>query len=81
METKNTTFANELSTWSRNGLSRIFGPQILDTPEVIAGLGMELLEMVIGIGSKSLQEIALALFRFGYIDNVYKWLGQSNYYK
>ena len=73
MET-NKKFADELSTWSKNGLSRIFGPQILDTPEVIAGLGMEPLEMAIGLGPKSLEEIAWALHKHGYIDDIEQWL-------
>ena len=74
METKNKSFASELSTWSRNGLSRLFGKDILKKPEVIAGIGIAVLEGAIGLGSKSLKEIALALHKFGYIDDVEKWL-------
>jgi hypothetical protein len=71
---KNTSFKDELSAWSQNGLSRIFGPQILDSPEVIAGLGMESLKMAIGLGPKSLQEIARALYKYGCIDDPVRWL-------
>ena len=71
---KNTSFKDELSSWSKNGLSRIFGPQILNTPEVIAGLGMEPLKMAIGLGPKSLHEIALVLHSYGYIDDPESWL-------
>jgi hypothetical protein len=70
---KNTSFKDELSSWSKNGLSRIFGSEILDSPEVIAGLGMESLKMAIGLGPKSLHEIARALHSYGYIDDPAKW--------
>ena len=71
---KNTSFKDALSSWSKDGLSRIFGPQILDTPEVIAGLGTESLKMAIGLGPKSLHEIARALHSYGYIDGPESWL-------
>jgi hypothetical protein len=71
---KNTSFKDELSSWSKDGLSRIFGSEILDIPEVIAGLGTESLKMAIGLGPKSLHEIALVLHRFGYIDDPVRWL-------
>jgi hypothetical protein len=67
-------FKDLLSTRSKNGLSRIFGSEILDTPEVIAGLGMEPLKMAIGLGPKSLHEIARALHSYGYIDDPVRWL-------
>jgi len=38
MET-NKTFADELSAWSKNGLSQLYGKDILKEPEVIAGIG------------------------------------------
>ena len=71
---KNTSFKDELSSWSKDGLSRIFGSEILDTPEVIAGLGTESLKMAIGLGPKSLHEIARALHSYGYIDDIEQWL-------
>jgi hypothetical protein len=71
---KNTSFKDELSSWSKDGLSRLFGPQILDTPEVIAGLGTESLNKAIGLGPKSLQEIARALYKYGCIDDPVRWL-------
>ena len=45
--------------------------------EVGVGLRIEggLLENAIGLGPKSLQEIALALNKFGYIDDPDKWIG------
>ena len=68
------TFADELSTWSRNGLSRLYGGDILKEPEVIAWLGMiGVLKLAIGLGPKSLKEIALLLYDFYYIDDVEKW--------
>ena len=71
---KNTSFKDELSSWSKDGLSRIFGSEILDSPEVIAGLGTESLKMAIGLGPKSLHEIARALYEFGYIGDIEQWL-------
>jgi hypothetical protein len=71
---KNTSFKDELSSWSKDGLSRIFGSEILDSPEVIAGLGTESLNKAIGLGPKSLHEIAEALYKSGYIDDPVRWL-------
>ena len=67
-------FADGLSTWSKNGLVRLFGRDVLKEPEVIAGLGMEPLKMAIGLGPKSLHEIAWALYGFGYIDDIEQWM-------
>ena len=69
----NKTFSDELSTWSKNGLSRLYGKDILKKPEVIAGIGMAALEQAIGLGPKSLQEIAFFLFEYGFIDDIDKW--------
>ena len=66
-------FADMLSTWSKNGLSRLYGRDILEKPEVIAGIGVSGLEQAIGLGPKSLKEIALLLYNFCYIDDVGKW--------
>ena len=72
----NKTFADELSTWNKNGLSRLYGEDILKEPEVIAWLGMiGVLKHAIGLGPKSLQEIALALQKVKCIDDVDQWLG------
>jgi hypothetical protein len=69
------TFADDLSTWSKNGLSRLYGEDILKEPEMIAWLGMiGVLKLAIGLGPKSLKEIALLLYDFYYIDDVEKWL-------
>ena len=74
METKK-TFADELSSWSKNGLSLLYDEHILEEPEVIAWLGIiGVLKSAIGLGAKSLQEIALALYKFGYIDDLAEWL-------
>jgi hypothetical protein len=67
-------FADELSTWSKNGLSRVFGRDVLNEPEVIAGIGMLGLKLAIGLGPKSLREIAEALHSYGYIDDPVRWL-------
>ena len=75
METKNTTFANELSTRSKNVLSLLYGRDILKDQEFIAEIGMDGLRMPFFVlEPKSLQEIALALNKFGYIDDPEKWL-------
>ena len=71
----NKTFADELSTWSKNGLSRLYSRDILKKPEVIAEAGVDRLSMTVQLGKKSFQQIADALFRFEYIDNVERWLG------
>ena len=74
METNN-TFADELSIWSKNGLIRLYGKDILDDPETIAWIGMNgFLENAIGLGPKSLQEIFSLLFEIGYIDDIQKWM-------
>ena len=73
MET-NKTFADELSTWSKNGLSRLFGRDILKEPEVIADIGIAVLEGAIGLGPKSLREISEGLYKFGCINNPDRWL-------
>ena len=75
MKTLNETFADELSTWSKDGLTRLYGKDILKEPEVIADIGMAGFKMAIGLGPKSLQEIALLLYEFSYIDDVENWLG------
>ena len=71
---KNTSFKDELSSWSKNGLSRIFGSEILDSPEVIAGLGTESLKKAIDLGPKSLHEIARGLHKHGYLEDPVGWL-------
>jgi hypothetical protein len=72
----NKTFADELSTWSKNGLVRLYGRAILNDPETIAWIGMNgLLEHAIGLGPKSLKEIAFALQKVKCIDDVDQWLG------
>ena len=80
----NNAFKDSLSTRSKNGLSRCFGSQVLDTPEVIAEAGMARLRLAVGLGHKSLQEIALALYEFCYIDEVDKFdiskLKDDNYF-
>ena len=62
-------FKDMLSTRSKNGLSRCFGKQVLDTPEIIAEAGIDRLRLAVGLGTKSLQEIAFALFRYGFIKD------------
>jgi len=68
------TFAEELSNWTTVGLIRLYGEDILNQPEVIAALGMQCLKDAIGLGSKSLREIAGALHKFGYIKDPDQWL-------
>ena len=63
-----------LSTRSKNGLSRCFGRQVLDTPEIIAEAGIDRLRLTVGVGPKSLKEIATYLYELEYIDDIDKWL-------
>jgi hypothetical protein len=70
----NKKFADEISNWSKEGLSRLFGNDILDKPEVIADIGMAGLKLAIGLGPKSLREIAEALYELGYINEISDWL-------
>ena len=68
-------FKDMLSTRSKNGLTGAFGdPDIIYQPERIAA-GRDRLTLARNIGAKSLQEIALLLYEFGYIDDVEMWLG------
>ena len=79
METNNTTFANELSTRSKNGLSLLYGRDILKDPEFIAEIGMDGLKMPFFVlEPKALQELARGLHKFGYIDDVEQWLGDTH---
>jgi hypothetical protein len=76
----NTSFKDSLSTRSKNGLIGCFGySEILYQPEKIAA-GRNRLNLARNIGQKSLQEIAEALYKFGYIDNIDKWLGGNQLY-
>ena len=64
------TFKDVLSTRSKNGLVGCFGNSdiIYQTEKIVAG--RDKLKLARNIGTKSLREIALALFEFGYIDDV-----------
>ena len=68
------TFAEDLSDWTKAGLIRLYGKDILNKPEIIAALGMPCLKDAIGLGPKSLREIAEVLFGLGYIDDPDQWL-------
>jgi hypothetical protein len=63
-------FKDELSIRSTNGLARCFGRQAFDTPEVIAQAGAKRLRFAVGLGAKSIKEIAFVLNRYGYIDDI-----------
>ena len=70
----NKKFKDMLSTRSKNGLIGCFGDRdIICQPEKIAA-GRDRLTLARNIGPKSLQEIAFKLIRFGYIDDIDKWL-------
>ena len=67
-------FADQLSTRCKNGLIGCFGDgNIIYQPEKIAA-GRERLTLARNIGPKSLQEIALGLYQFEYIDDIEEWL-------
>jgi hypothetical protein len=73
------TFADMLSTRSKNGLIGCFGDgDIIYQPERIAA-GRERLTLARNIGLKSLREIALALYGFCYIDEPNKWICINKY--
>ena len=73
----NTKFADALSTRAKNGLTGAFGdPNIINQPERIAA-GRGRLTRARNIGPKTLQEIGLLLFRYGYINDTDKWLGSK----
>ena len=55
-------------------MSRLFGRDVLNKPEVIAGIDMPGLKLAIGLGPKSLKEIAEALYKSAYIDDPVRWL-------
>ncbi len=67
-------FKDELSIRSINGLARCFGRQALDTPQIIAGAGVKRLRLAVGLGSKSIKEIAEVLNKFGFVDSIDEWL-------
>ena len=67
-------FKDELSIRSINGLARCFGRQALDTPEVIAKAGVKRLRLAVGLGPKSIKEIAEVLYKFGFVDSIDDWL-------
>jgi hypothetical protein len=67
-------FKDELSIRSINDLARCFGRQALDTPEVIAKAGAKRLSLAVGLGGKSIKEIAEVLYKFGFVDSIDDWL-------
>ena len=74
----NKTFAGELTTRCKNGLIGCFGDRdIIYLPGRIAA-GRDKLTLARSIGPKSLREIAGALHKFGYIDDIRCWLGNIN---
>ena len=69
------TFADMLSTRCKNGLIGCFGDRdIIYQPEKIAA-GRDRLTLDRNIGTKSLQEIASNLYKYGFINDIDKWLG------
>jgi hypothetical protein len=64
---RNKRFANSLSTRAKNGLTGCFGDSdIIYQPERIAA-GRDKLTLARNIGAKSLREIAINLFKYGFI--------------
>ena len=75
MEKRNIEFAEQLSTRCKNGLIGCFGDgDIIYQPEKIAA-GRDKLTLARNIGPKSLQEIAINLFKYGFIKDTDMWLG------
>lgn len=71
---KSSPFAGALSTRCRNGLVGCFGDSdIINKPEKIAA-GKARLILARNIGDVGLKEIAVALNKFGYIDDIDTWL-------
>jgi hypothetical protein len=50
------------------------GRKALDHPEIIV-TGRSKLYRAVGLGPKSLQEVAELLYEYGYIDDVENWFG------
>jgi hypothetical protein len=74
------TFADMLSTRSKNGLVGCLGDRdIINQPERIAA-GRDKLTRARNIGSKSLKEIAFNLSKYGFIKYIepYKGLNKTN---
>jgi hypothetical protein len=67
-------FKDELSIRSIDGLARCFGRQALDAPEVITKAGAKRLSLAVGLGEKSIKEIAEVLYKFGFVDSIDDWL-------
>jgi hypothetical protein len=61
------SFKHMLSGRAGNGISRCYGSQVLDKPEVIAADGPRRLRMTVLLGTKSLKEIASVLQKCGLI--------------
>ena len=53
---------------------------MINDPGEIAEAGIAKLEMTNQLGIKSFREIAAALYKFGCIDNIDKWLGRYSLY-
>ena len=67
------TFKNMHSTRSLNGISRCFGPQVLETSEVLAAAGPDRVKMTYQLWLKSLREIASNLCKYGFINDERQW--------
>ena len=73
-QNKNSPFGSALSTRCKNGLIGCYGDRdITNTPEKIAA-GRGRLTLARNIGAKGLQEIARALNKLGYIEDIKMWL-------
>jgi hypothetical protein len=67
-------FKDMLSTRSKNGLIGCFSDDdIINQPERIAA-GRHKLTRARNIGRKALQEIASNLYKYGFINDIDKWL-------
>ncbi|KPK23916.1 MAG: hypothetical protein AMJ61_14710 [Desulfobacterales bacterium SG8_35_2] len=73
------SFKTVISPGIRKALVEFWGSEkIVEQPEILADLGPDSISRINRIGRKSLQQIALALDSFGYIDSSHLWLLKRN---
>ncbi|MBE9519684.1 MAG: hypothetical protein IME97_01045 [Proteobacteria bacterium] len=69
------SFKTAISPTVRKVLIEYWGNEdIVCQPEIIADIGAESISRINRIGRKSLNDIALALDSYGYIDSPHSWL-------
>jgi hypothetical protein len=68
-------FKTAISPSVRKALVEFWGSEeIVEQPEILVDLGPDSISRINRIGRKSLQQIALALDTFDYVDSSHLWL-------